>query len=224
MTLYRTTELKKLITLLLAFSLTPAFGWDNNDIDRAWRAEQSERLQQLTSQDRFAELYIHYRLAMIALNNDDKKTAKASLETIKDTLKKSYQTQDEAALYSAALGLSITLKPWQAAFIAGDAEDALAYSLEISKEHAPTLMVKGIALHNTPSLLGGDKAKALEYFDKALTIYQQTEAWGLEDAWLWKAKTLYKLDRIADAESTLQDLRDQYPDFKEAQNLNLVDL
>jgi tetratricopeptide (TPR) repeat protein len=198
------------------FSANSAFSWDNNSIDQHWHTQDIAELTRASEGGDFQHLYAHYRLAMIAIYQDDKKTAKKSLDTIRKALKGKYKTADEAALYSASLGQSITLKPWQAAFIAGGAEEALEYSFELTDTHAPTLMVQGIAKYNTPSMLGGDREVALELFEKAIELYKETEAWGYEDAWLWKTKALYALDRSQEAIDSLNQLRATYPDYYEA--------
>ncbi len=205
--------------LLLLFTANSAYSWDDNVIDQYWRSQNIDELKRASQGDQFKNLYAHYRLAMVAIHQDDKKTAQKSLDRIRKALKGSYNTADEAALYSASLGQSITLKPWQAAFIAGGAEDALDYSFELSDSHAPTLMVKGIAKYNTPSMLGGDRKDALDLFEQAIELYQETEAWGYEDAWLWKTKALYSLDRKAEAMESLNKLKAAFPDYYEADAL-----
>lgn len=212
----------RIVCLVCIASFTAA--WDNESIDQAWRSENTQALAKSTQGDDFLALYANYRLAMVAINLDDKKTAKTALDAIKDSLKNDYNTVDEAALYSASLGLSITLKPWQAAFIAGGAEDALDFSLAKQSDHAPTLMVKGIAMFNTPSLLGGDKAAALMYFDKAIALYEAEPAWGYEDALLWRVKALQVLGQTDAASQALSDLRSKFPDFVEANALELANL
>lgn len=208
--------MKHFLTFLILLSATTAFSWDNNTIDQHWHSQNVDGLKQASQGDEFEHLYAHYRLAMIAIHQDDKKTAKKSLDTIRKALKGNYNNEDEAALYSASLGQSITLKPWQAAFIAGGAEDALDYSFGLSDSHAPTLMVQGIAKYNTPSMLGGDRDEALTLFEKAIELYQETEAWGFEDAWLWKTKALFALDRKEEAIDSLNQLKTAYPDYYEA--------
>ena len=200
--------------LLLAILPGLAFCWDNDPLDEAWRQDRIAPLMAATqSGEDFQALYAHYRIAMIALRNDDKKQAKRSLEIVQDALE-DYQSCDEAALYAASIGLSISIKPWQAAFIAGRAEDALA-DCDQNQSHAPTLMVKGIASFNTPALLGGDREAALALFNDALAEYDSSDAWGHEDAWLWKVKTLIALDQPANAEETWERAQARYPDFRE---------
>jgi hypothetical protein len=211
--------LKHILIALTLFTATTAFSWDDNTIDQYWQNQNVDQLKQAADGEEFTHLYAHYRLAMISIQQDDKKTAKKSLDTIRKALKGKYKTADEAALYSAALGQSITLKPWQAAFIAGGAEDALEYSFELEENHAPTLMVQGIAKYNTPSLMGGDKEVALKMFEQAIALYQDTEAWGFEDAWLWKTKALHALDQKQAAEDSLAELRAAFPNYYEAAQL-----
>lgn len=201
--------------LFIFLCLLPALGlaWDNDPLDTAWRRDQPDALITASQGDDFTALYAHYRLAMVAIRDDDKKQAKQSLETVQKTLK-TYQSCDEAALYSASLGLSITLKPWQAAFIAGRAGDALEYCAQ-TPPHAPTLMVEGVALYNTPSLLGGDREQALSAFNRALEQYRKEDAWGHEDAWLWKIKALMALERTEEARTTHARATEKFPDYVE---------
>lgn len=200
--------------LALVFSLIPALSlaWDNESLDSAWRQDKTAPLQQAAGTDSFTALYAHYRLAMVAIREDDKKQAKRSLDAIKDSLK-DYQSCDEAALYAASLGLSITLKPWQAAFIAGRAEDAMEYCKQ--PPHAPSLMVSGIAQYNTPGLLGGDREEALKTFSQAIALYSEQDAWGHEDAWLWKIKALQALERDDEAVTAYEEAIALFPDYIE---------
>jgi hypothetical protein len=215
------SRFRLLNSCLLAAGLTFISGissaWDNNQIDNIWHSEDLGALNKASNGENFEQSYASYRLAMAAINQGDKKLAKSALDKLRKRLKNKYKTADEAALYSASLGLSITLKPWQAAFIAKGAENALDYSFENFQDHAPTLMVKGIALYNTPKLLGGDRELALETFNKAIELYDLEEAWGYEDARLWRVKALYALELSTEATSSLEQLRADYPNFKEAQ-------
>lgn len=207
--------------LLAIFLLLPlsGYGWDDNSLDLAWRSHDLQPLQQASANSDFRGWYAHYRMAMLALDNDDKKQAKASLDILKNALKNNYQSTDEAALYSMSLGLTIALKPWQAAFIAGSAEDSLQYCKDQPDEHPACYLVEGTAQFNTPSLLGGDKVEALNTFEKAIALYTQEESWGYEDALLWKVKTLIALERLNEARSARQELLTLFPDFLDAQRL-----
>jgi len=200
-----------LVTALLVS--THVLAWDDNRIDTLWRTNAPAELGQTLDTDGFGRLYAHYRLGQLALERGDKKAAKASLYLVLDELKDNYQDNDQAALYAASLGLSIGLKPWQAVFIAGRAEDAMTASEAMDTDHAPTAMVRGIGLFNTPALMGGDKEAALGHFNRALALYDGNEAWGLEDAWLWQIKALMALDRRAEAEVSARALLERYPDF-----------
>jgi hypothetical protein len=209
------------LTLLLSVLLVSpnVLAWDDNRIDTLWRTDALTELSQTLPGDGFERWYGYYRLGQLALERGDKRAAKDALYLIRDELKGSYQTPDQAALYAATLGLSIGLKPWQAIFIAGKAETALVASEALSDNHAPTAMVRGIGLFNTPALMGGDKAVALDHFNRALTLYDVNEAWGMEDAWLWQIKALLALDRRAEAEASAAALLTRYPDFSQAKSL-----
>jgi len=187
--------------------------WDDNRIDTLWRTDALSDLRQTLPGDGFGRWYGYYRLGQLALERGDKKAAKDALYLIRDELEDTYQTPDQAALYAATLGLSIGLKPWQAIFIAGKAETALVASEALTADHAPTAMVRGIGLFNTPALMGGDKEAALDHFNRALALYDGNEAWGLEDAWLWQIKALLALERRAEAQASAFALRTRYPDF-----------
>jgi len=203
-----------LCLLLTALLISPnLLAWDDNRIDTLWRTEALTELSQSLAEDGFERWYGYYRLGQLALERGDKKAAKAALYLIRDELKDNYETADQAALYAATLGLSIALKPWQAVFIAGRAEKSLAASEALSADHAPTAMVRGIGLFNTPALMGGDKAAALAHFNRALALYEGAEAWGMEDAWLWQIKALLALDRHTEAEASAFALLTRYPDF-----------
>lgn len=206
--------------LLLCLILLPAtaLSWDNNVLDQAWRQANATPLMQAAERsDDFQSSYANYRLAMLALRQDDKKQAKQALDALQDALE-NYQSCDEAALYGASIGLSITLKPWQAAFIAGRANDALDFC-DQPERHAPTLMVDGVGLYNTPSLLGGDRDAALEAFNRALELYAEQDAWGHEDAWLWKVRALQALERPDEARQVWETARQRYPDFVELREI-----
>ena len=205
--------------ILLTFVSLPAFAWDNDPIDQAWRSNDLEALQQMAQGDDFSALYSHYRIALIAQEQGNKKLANQSLKVVLDKLSDHYQTADEAALYYNCIGLSIALKPWTAAFAVKKADKALNYSESLSTDHPPTLVAKGVGLFNRPSFVGGDKAQALVYFDQALMLYQLEEAWAYEDAWLWKIKALIKTDQPVLAAEQQRLLLQQFPDFIAAKEL-----
>jgi hypothetical protein len=197
----------------------PALAWDNDQVDQAWRQHDISALEEMASDDNFAGLYSHYRIAAIALDQDNKKLAKKSLNIVLDRLEDNYQNADEAALYYNALGLSIALKPWTAAFIVNKADDALTFSEKQTPEHASTLVAKAIGLYNRPAFVGGDKDLAIKYFDQALGLYELEEAWGFEDAWLWKVKTLVDLGDTKAAFEQKEQLLQRFPDYIDAQQL-----
>jgi tetratricopeptide (TPR) repeat protein len=214
--------MKPMLTLFFALTLSPLVtAWDNNDIDRAWRIQSIEQLQSINPDDEFGALYRQYRIALLAQEQGNKKLAKKSLSVILDALEDNYQTADQAALYYNALGLSIALKPWTAAFTLKKANKAMEFSESKTPNHAPTLVAKAVGLINRPAFAGGDKALALTYLDQALTLYQQTEAWAYEDAWLWKVKALIALDKPEEAAKHLKSLQNAFPDFTEAQRISL---
>ncbi|MDN3649922.1 hypothetical protein QWZ13_13460 [Reinekea marina] len=212
---------KSIIASLIFILSSAAYAWDNNEIDQAWRTENIDQLTKLAKLDGFDALYSHYRLALLAQEKGDKKLAKNSLEIIFDALEDNYQSADQAALYYNALGLSIALKPWTAAFTLKKANKAIEYSDLAAPNHAPSLVAKAVGLINRPAFAGGDKAQALIYLDEALETYRLTEAWGYEDAWLWKVKVLAALDQPDQAQATLKALLTQFPDFKAAERLAL---
>ena len=214
--------MKTLVSLIIVTALSlPAFAWDNEAIDTAWRSNDVETLTAFAQGEGFAALYSQYRIALIAQEQGDKTLAKKSLDIIVDALENNYQSTDEAALYYNAVGLSIALKPWTAAFAIKKATKALEYSESQTTVHAPTLVANAVGLFNRPAFAGGDKEQALIYFDRALDLYAQQEAWGYEDAWLWQIKALNATDQPDLAAQQLQLLLQKYPDFIAAQELTL---
>lgn len=211
--------MKRIFITLLSSLASLSFAWDNNTLDEAWRADNLAALQSHTAASDFEAQYVQYRVGMIALRKDDKKLAKKALDSVIDFYENNYTNADEAALYSAALGLSIAIRPWKALSISKKAETALDFAKEQATDHAPTLMVEGIALFNTPSFMGGDKALAVQTFEQAIALYKQQEAWGLEDAWLWKVKALQATEQTAetDYETAIQ----AFPDYIELTELEL---
>ncbi|MFQ3229906.1 tetratricopeptide repeat protein [Reinekea sp.] len=210
-----------LASSMLTFLATPALAWDNDDIDAAWRANDLDSLRALAQGEGFSALYSHYRIALIAQEQGDKKLAKKSLDIITDQLEDNYQNADEAALYYNSVGLTIALKPWTAAFAIKKATQALEYSEALTPNHAPTLVANAVGLLNRPAFAGGDKDQALIYFEQALARYQQQEAWGYEDALLWRIKALDATDKTELAVEQLKLLQQKYPNFVAAQELTL---
>lgn len=206
--------------LFIAFS-SAALAWDNNEIDSAWRQDDAASLEAIETENEFERLYQQYRVGMLAMRTGDKKLAKSALGDVQKSLKNNYSNTNEAALYSAALGQSIALSPLRAVFLANQAEEALEYSFGQDTQHAPTLMVRAIALYNTPSLMGGDKEKAVTVFEEAISLYEQQEAWGYEDAWLWKIRALQATGQTEQAKADLEKALALFPDYAELQELQL---
>jgi tetratricopeptide (TPR) repeat protein len=195
--------------------------WDNNEIDTAWRQDNAKALSAFETTNEFERLYQQYRIGMLAMREGDKKLAKKALGEVQKSLKNNYTNTNEAALYSATLGQAIALSPFRAVFLAGQAEEALEYSFETETQHAPTLMVRAIALYNTPSMMGGDKERAVTVFEEAISLYEQQEAWGYEDAWLWKIRALQATGQIDQAKADLAKALELFPDYAELQELQL---
>lgn len=209
------------ISLALVMLALPAAAWEDATLDQLWRTQDMVGLQQADTESDFAAAYRSFRIALLALSQDDKKLAKNALTAIIERYANQYQTTDEAALYYAALGASIALRPWQLLSISRQSEQALAFAKDADKTHAPTLMVEAIGLVNAPALFGGDKRKAVALFQQALTLYAQQSAWGEEDAWLWKIKALQDLGENEEARAAKALALQRYPDFIELQNLLL---
>ena len=213
--------MKRLFLTLLLLASSYALSWDNDTLDQAWRVDDISALEVFKANSDFEQQYVQYRIGMIALRMDDKKKAKKALDSVIDFYEDNYKTADEAALYSAALGLSIAVRPWKAISISKKAEAALDYAKAQSTNHAPTLMVEGIAQFNTPGFMGGDKALAVKTFDQAIALYEQEESWGFEDALLWKIKALAETDQPAEATANQTTALEKFPDYVELTELEL---
>ncbi len=220
------------LLVVLSLSLTVPEVW------QAGRQMDPQRLQEVHHQARaqlgtqdtprsrlLVALVDLYRIQR-ALATGHPETARVALQearTLLEALPEAERTADLWAFLGNLYGTALALSPWyRLPGLGRQAARALQKALQQDSLNPRVWLFLGIQAFYTPPLFGGGPEKALRRLDRALHLYQQRPLdpfwgrWGEDLALLYRARTLYRLGRSAEALQTLQQCLRRYPDFQEA--------
>jgi tetratricopeptide (TPR) repeat protein len=134
-----------------------------------------------------------YRLVDLVADEDRgadfMEDAQAQLETVLD-LRPEWAEAD--ALLSGIYGRKAERGMLSGMRYGPKANQALTRAKERAPNNPRVLLMEGIGLYNTPSMWGGDKAKAVEHLREAITRFEEASPddplqpdWGHADAYAW---------------------------------------
>lgn len=140
--------------------------------------------------------YCDYRLSVFYMQNkNDDKFDAVSEESDKicdELLEKNPENAEVLALQGALYGIMISNNWTNAVTLGPKSSGILSKALEIAPENPRVLLQNGISKFNTPGFFGGDKDKAIQFFEKAIEIYKTVSevdsllpGWGFEESFAW---------------------------------------
>lgn len=131
------------------------------------------------SPDRKLELigyYYGYTAYLIGLGNKDKE-AKANIEKaeklIKDVLNQSPQNATALAYKGSFIGYKISLNKVKAMIIGPESINSINKAYKIDPENVQAVADKANLMHYAPGAFGGDKAGALELYEKGIRLMEK---------------------------------------------------
>lgn len=191
-------RLTKTILFITICINTTLYAASNNisDITNAYLARDIASLNVIKKQLATASYemaYANYRLALFSMFNDDKSKAEILLDDAEATLKSDKIENSSlnysllASVYSLKAGLSIL----SGAINGKKSSDAINKAQELNDKNPQVWLVKGLSAYHTPGIFGGSNKKAIQFFNKAISLYSKNQDksvyWGLEEALVWRA-------------------------------------
>jgi len=122
---------------------------------------------------------INYQYGYIAwcIANDKISEGRKMLELANENLEMYFSNREKSAEYfaykSAFLGYEIGLDKYKAPFVAKKSQEYLNKALFLDPNNYFVYLQKGHADFYKPSIVGGSKTRAIEYYKKALILYEK---------------------------------------------------
>jgi tetratricopeptide (TPR) repeat protein len=113
---------------------------------------------------------------------------------------------ESAALLAAIQGQRISAEPFLGMTLGSESDDLIERALAAKAENPRAWFVRGLSLHFTPALFGGDDDKALDSFLRAIERFEKAEtpppprpSWGHAEAHAWAGQLYAAIGRDEDA-------------------------
>lgn len=195
-------EGKKYILLVLLISLTTiAFGQADyhkkiyegfvlNEMED-WETVIEEMEEKKPNNQESLEELINYQYGFIgwSLSNNQEKQAKKYLELMESNLETFEKKAGETAVYHAYMaashGYKIGLSNWRAPFLGPKSVEHAEKAIEKDSMNFQANTEFGNIWHHMPAVFGGSDEKALNYYQKALQIFENSENELQHKKWLY---------------------------------------
>lgn len=183
-----------------------------------------ERVLSAEPQNILAKYYLaynQYRILIMPSKNSNENIFETYFNPAIDNVKsisekKGYESETKtllAAIYMMKLSKSQSEAPSISAKIYG----LLGEAQGLDSLNPRVYLVKGVMLFHTPQMFGGSVPKALDNFNKAISIFESEKTnfidWGYSETQAWKGQALTKLSRFDEAERTYKNALAAEPNF-----------
>jgi tetratricopeptide (TPR) repeat protein len=120
------------------------------------------------------------------------------------------------SMKAASIGFRIGISPWRAPFLNSQHISTINRALEQGPGLAFPLIEYANSLYFRPSIVGGDKEKAKEYYEKALGILEQQPDcnWQYYSIGSWLAQVYLRLGEEDKGYELFHKLLEEAPDFE----------
>jgi len=186
-----------------------------------WKqAVDSLRLTKTDTQTEMVLLYAEYGLIGNYLGAKQQDLAKVEIPLFEKRIEQALKRRpNDAALhaFSAALvAYKIGLQPWKAPFYSRSHTENLRKAMELGPELGLPLVEQANSLYFRPSLFGGDKARAVEYYEKAFEFFKKNNRnhWMYYNVGAWLGQVYAKQGQTSKAETMYLQLLKEAPNFK----------
>jgi len=213
---------------LLAVTFTTAAAADErlDKIENAYQAADRAALTELAQQSAGNNKYVaQYRLTSLLLRYNHMAEANELLNNLRSSLEEEISANPDNAeawaLLASSYGMLATVERDKAMEYGQKAGAAEGRALAASGDNPMVLLLIGINKFYTPEQWGGGKARALEYFDRAVTAYRAGDlerSWGHADALVWRGSVHADLDKPEQAEADLNAAIAMEPDYQWAKD------
>lgn len=119
------------------------------------------------------------------------------------------------AFSAALIAYRIALEPWKAPFLSRSHTAALEKALALQPRAGLPLVEQANSWYFRPSLVGGDKAKALKAYEQAFSYYKrfEREHWMYYNVGAWLGQAYLQQGQRQKAEALYLQLLKEAPDF-----------
>jgi hypothetical protein len=157
----------------------------------SWEAAVNEMESQKSSENVNLLDLINYQYGFIGwcLGNDKKKDARYYLDLMEINLEllkeEKGKTADYHAYNAAAYGFKIGLSIWRAPFLGPKSMDHAELAIEKDNENLQANIEMGNIWNHMPEMFGGSKEKAMNYYLKAIEIFEEQEEEKQTQKWMY---------------------------------------
>lgn len=195
-------------------------------IENAYQAADVAALTTLNEAAQGENQFVaQYRLISLKMGSNQMDKAQPLLTELKSDLEAETKTNpgnaEAWALLASTYGMLSSIEQEKIMEYGRKASEAEGQALAAGWENPMVMLLIGINKFYTPEQWGGGKAKALEYFDRAVAAYQAGDLernWGHADALVWRGTTHAELGNKAPAKADIEAAVAMEPDYQWAKN------
>ncbi len=188
---------------------------------KAWKQTvDSLRLVELDNAKELVLLYAEYGLIGHYIGSKQQELARVELPIfemrIENALKRLPGDANLYAFSAAMVAYKIALQPWKAPFYIFSHSEYLRKAAELSVNLGLPLVEQGNALYFKPSLVGGDRAESVKYYERAFEFYKENcrNHWMYYNVGAWLAQVYANQNQKEKAEVLYLQLLKEAPEFK----------
>ncbi len=144
----------------------------------SWRETMDELAKTKPQQEKnkLQLLSYYYGYSAWLIGNDKESEAKAAIkkaeELIEEILRANPEQATALAFQGAFIGFKIGLTPFKAPFLGPKSSKAIQRALDIDPKNCQATIEFANALYYRPATFGGDKKLAIEYFERAASLFE----------------------------------------------------
>ncbi len=199
-----------------------------------------QRAAVLAPEDRYVDYYLAYagyRLmtyGMAVKQDDIYKEFADRAESGSEALARSYPDWSEPKVLLAAIyGIEIAHSWMSAPTLGPKSNDLVEQALSVDSTNPRAYLILGTSKLNTPGMFGGSVDKAVEYFRKAVSLFEATRnksgeslepSWGYIDALTWLGLAYEKQDHFSNALAVYRKALQTDPDYARAKYVLIPEL
>jgi len=165
--------------------------------------------------------YNQYRLLSMPTKNTNENLFDTyfnqAVQNAKSISKQKGFESEANALLAATYMMKLSRNQSEAPAISKEVYSLLEQAKTYDSLNPRVYLIRGVMLFYTPKMFGGSIQKALENFDKAISLFKSKTGnsidWGYLEALAWKGQALTKLNKLNDAEEVYNKALKTEPGF-----------
>ncbi|TCO07497.1 tetratricopeptide repeat protein [Natronoflexus pectinivorans] len=186
----------------------------------AWtQTLDSLRNKSLNREIEMTLLYGEYGLIGNLIGSGKSNEAQTHLELFETRVQKALQNQpnngDLHAFAAAATAYRIAIQPWRAPFLSRTHNENIKKALEKGSQYGLPLVEQANSFYFRPSFVGGNKERALEFYEKAYAFFStnQRNHWMYYNVAAWLGQAYANQGMKSEAEAMYLKILEEAPEF-----------